>query len=489
MGNLAIKVDNIWKRYEIGNKARPRSLRDMFGRLYAKPNNLPLDIGEAQINPEESFWALSDISFEVKHGEVVGLVGPNGAGKSTLLKVLSRIVRPSSGEARIWGRVGSLLEIGTGFHPELSGHENIFLNGAVIGMSRGEVVAKYDEIVEFSGVERFLHMPVKHYSSGMYIRLAFSVAVNLDPDVLFLDEVLTVGDTEFQRKSHEKLTGLINSGRTVVIVSHSATAIKTLCNRAIMLEGGRMVADGNIADVYREYNEYTLQAMHRNAGEAVWSNADTKPAKTHESELPQTPESELPQALEDGISQESHVLTAESPPQDVQAVNEAPKSDPVATAPTPHKAKDAHMRAVRIIQDGQTKKTVDIDRDFFVELEYEVLQEIKLNVGIQLLDETGIPFLSSPNYVSACRDEGEFHEQPYTPGIYTSRCRIPGNFLNDGIFSVNGILMIDNKFYFQTMSCADFNVFDTGVMRAEYKGPWSGVSIRPILGWGTSRVS
>ena len=203
--------------------------------------------------PGEMLWALRDISFEVQPGEVVGLVGRNGAGKSTLLKILARVIKPSRGEVDLYGRVGSLLEIGTGFHPDLTGRENIYLNGAIIGMKREEIKRKFDEIVAFAEVERFLDTPVRYYSSGMYLRLAFAVAGHFEPEILILDEVLAVGDAAFQRKCLDKMKQISSEGRTVFFVSHNLSSIQELCTRALLVDEGRLIADGSTYDVSVKY--------------------------------------------------------------------------------------------------------------------------------------------------------------------------------------------------------------------------------------------
>jgi lipopolysaccharide transport system ATP-binding protein len=202
---------------------------------------------------EKVIWALRDVSFEVFPGEVVGIVGRNGAGKSTLLKILSRIVKPTAGEADIYGRLGSLLEIGTGFHPDLTGRENVYLNGAIIGMSRGEIRRKFDEIVAFSEVEEFLDTPVKHYSSGMQVRLAFSVAAHFEPEILVLDEVLAVGDAGFRQKCFRKMQDVIREGRTIFFVSHDSSSLLRLCGRALLIQSGRLTDDGPAETVVKRY--------------------------------------------------------------------------------------------------------------------------------------------------------------------------------------------------------------------------------------------
>jgi lipopolysaccharide transport system ATP-binding protein len=233
MSDAIIKVEGLGKKYIISHEGGQRytALRDVIAKkakgLVKKGIELPA---------KEEFWALKDVSFEIKQGEAVGIIGRNGAGKSTLLKILSRITEPTHGRIEINGRVASLLEVGTGFHPELTGRENIFLNGAILGMSRAEIRKKFDEIVDFSGIEKFLDTPVKRYSSGMYVRLAFAVAAHLEPEILVVDEVLAVGDAEFQKKCLGKMQDVSNKeGRTVLFVSHNMGAVNTLCNRALLL--------------------------------------------------------------------------------------------------------------------------------------------------------------------------------------------------------------------------------------------------------------
>lgn len=243
-GDLAIEAFGIGKLYRIGSTPRSTSLRDTLSSGPDAILRWALRRANGEATAQE-LWALRDISFTVKSGESVGLIGSNGSGKSTLLKIVSRIVTPTIGHARIRGRVGALLEVGSGFHPELSGRDNIFLNGAIIGMSAADIRRRYDEIVAFSGVEEFLGLPIKRYSSGMVMRLAFSVAAHLEPDVLIIDEVLAVGDAEFQRKCLARMDDVAKSGCTVFFVSHNLPAVQRLCTRAILLNGGQMVLDGN----------------------------------------------------------------------------------------------------------------------------------------------------------------------------------------------------------------------------------------------------
>ena len=255
MSEIAIRVQNVSKCFRLGEVERYRTLRDTLTRVGRR--FLGREASSAPVHRHSSkdneFWALKDVSFDVKHGDVVGIIGRNGAGKSTLLKILSRITEPTSGRAELNGRVGSLLEVGTGFHPELTGRENIYLNGAILGMTRREIRAKFDDIVAFAEIETFLDTPVKRYSSGMYMRLAFSVAAHLDPDILLVDEVLAVGDAAFQKKCLGRVEQISGQGRTVVIVSHNMTVISTLSDRVVWLEAGRIIDEGSPADVIARY--------------------------------------------------------------------------------------------------------------------------------------------------------------------------------------------------------------------------------------------
>ena len=249
----AIKVTNLAKKYCIGGQETGyRTFREAILEAVFAP--LKRLTGSAALRDEGSdFWALQDVSFEIQPGEVVGIIGRNGAGKSTLLKVLSKITEPTSGRVEVRGRVGSLLEVGTGFHPELTGRENIYMNGSILGMRKAEIDRKFDEIVHFSEVEKFLDTPVKRYSSGMYVRLAFAVAANLEPEILIVDEVLAVGDAQFQKKCLAKMQDVGSQGRSVLFVSHNLTAVRAMCNRAILLQQGKVNADGDTADVIHKY--------------------------------------------------------------------------------------------------------------------------------------------------------------------------------------------------------------------------------------------
>ncbi len=275
MSDTVIRVENLGKKYIIGHQKRERytALRDLltdgaksFGRQMLKPfgKKIPSpDVGD--------FWALKDVSFEIKRGEAVGIIGRNGSGKSTLLKILSRITEPTNGRISIKGQVASLLEVGTGFHPELTGRENIYLNGAILGMSKVEIKSKFDEIVAFAEVEKFLDTPVKRYSSGMYVRLAFAVAAHLEPEILVVDEVLAVGDIQFQKKCLGKMGKVASEGRTVLFVSHNMPAIRTLCSTALLLDRGNVICNGSTSQCIASYEAQNYQ----NQG-SVWIRSSDK---------------------------------------------------------------------------------------------------------------------------------------------------------------------------------------------------------------------
>lgn len=271
--DIAIRVENLGKRYIIGKeRPTPKSMGGKLGRLAASP----FDWLRGQIagpSEDEIFWALKDVSFEVKRGEVLGVIGRNGAGKSTLLKILSRITEPTTGFAEIHGRIGALLEVGTGMHPELTGRENIFMNGTVLGMKRWEIKDKFDEIVDFSGIEKFIDTPVKRYSSGMRVRLGFAIAAHLEPEILIVDEVLAVGDADFQKKCLGKMKDVAGHGRTVLFVSHNMTAVRSLCSHALRLEEGKLKDDNDVSSVVSAYLSYDAGSLF----EQKWEKLEDAP--------------------------------------------------------------------------------------------------------------------------------------------------------------------------------------------------------------------
>lgn len=292
MSDIAITIENLGKEYRIGAaQERYGSLRDTLTEAFMGPVRRARSLlrgesyGAAELN--QTIWALKDISFEVKHGEVVGIIGRNGAGKSTLLKILSRITEPTEGRVVLNGRVGALLEVGTGFHPELTGRENVYLNGAILGMTREEINKRFDEIIDFSGVERFIDTPMKHFSSGMILRLGFAVASHLEPEILVVDEVLAVGDAEFQKKCLGKMNDVANEGRTVLFVSHNLGAVESLCERGVILQQGELIKDDDVTTVVQHYvHNLSLNSAHstvleertdrRGSGEARFTSVQIK---------------------------------------------------------------------------------------------------------------------------------------------------------------------------------------------------------------------
>jgi lipopolysaccharide transport system ATP-binding protein len=279
MSKIVVRARDVSKRYRIGEREQYGALRDVISGWMSAPRRVLRSLRQgaegkdASSVDENTLWALRDISFDVEQGEILGVIGRNGAGKSTLLKILSRITKPTEGSVKLRGRIGSLLEVGTGFHPELTGRENIYLNGAVLGMKRTEIIRKFDEIVSFAEVEKFIDTPVKRYSSGMYMRLAFAVAAHLDPEIMLIDEVLAVGDASFQKKCLGKMGSAAQQGRTVLFVSHNMVAVQDLCRRVIWLDGGRIVDAGDAETVISRY----LQEASSSQTELAWNDPTSAP--------------------------------------------------------------------------------------------------------------------------------------------------------------------------------------------------------------------
>lgn len=376
----------------------------------------------------EEFWALRDLCFEVERGDVVGLIGRNGAGKSTLLKVLSRITEPTTGRIEIHGRVGSLLEVGTGFHPELSGRENIYLNGAILGMKRREIDAKFDPIVEFAELAKFIDTPVKHFSSGMYMRLAFSVAAHLEPEILLVDEVLAVGDAAFQRKCLGKMEDVSREGRTVVFVSHNMGAISRLCRRAILLDAGSILAFGEVRDVVARYSDHV--------------------------------QSSSPVAVQ-------------------YAPDEAPSSHGL------------RLLSVRLLQDGEPSQgQVDIAMPLVVRIVYETLEPgMRLYCGFWLCTTSGIDVLSTLNSRGASTTPDPLWDTPLAPGRYQAECIIPANFLNEEDYCLTITLgETPLQCHLLLRDAVSFKGYDPGVMRDNFQCAWKGV-VRPQLPWRTEALA
>jgi lipopolysaccharide transport system ATP-binding protein len=423
MSDLAIRIERVGKRYHIaGQGPRYSTLRDTLAQAFTAPVRRLRARGTGRgAASAHDVWALHDVSFDVRQGEVVGIIGRNGAGKSTLLKIVAGIVAPTTGRAGVRGRVGSLLEVGTGFHPELSGRDNVYLAGAVLGMRRAEIARKFDEIVAFAEVEQFIDEPVKHYSSGMYMRLAFAVAAHLEPEILLVDEVLAVGDVEFQKRVLGKMQSVGELGRTVLFVSHNMPAILRLCPRVILLDKGGVELDGPAGEVTAAY----LQAGLGLGAERSWPDPLSAPG--------------------DEI---------------------------------------ARLTAVRVLgPDGSPASCVDIQRPFSIELEYWNLRPgAPLIANVHLYNAQGIYLFSAhdnlePNWGSS---------RPRPAGRYRSVCTIPGNFLNAGRITVHAGVGRWNPHAIHAWvdEAVAFDVLDTGGVRGEYPGPWTG-AIRPYLEWLT----
>lgn len=393
MSAPVITVENLSKRYIIGHQqARGEGLRHVIERAAKNPFKWLKAKKKEWSTEKEEFWALKDISFEVKQGEVLGIIGRNGAGKSTLLKILSRITEPTTGRIRTRGRVASLLEVGTGFHQELTGRENIFLNGAILGMSRVEIKRKFDEIVAFSEVEKFLDTPVKRYSSGMYVRLAFAVAAHLEPEILIVDEVLAVGDVEFQKKCLGKMQDVaVKEGRTVLFVSHNMAAVSRLCQTGVLLDKGAIVANGNTVSIVARY----LQSDTGDKAQFIPSPAK-QPAGNDTATL--------------------LALTVKAP-------------------------------------DGSLGPTFINNTTLKVEITYRVLKPARgLRVGFHLHGADGTIVF---NATDADVDEGRDDERSHRPGIYISSCTIPSGLLNHGHYSitVGSDTPTEPNFYFENAVC------------------------------------
>jgi len=431
--NLAIKVENLSKCYRIGMK---EEMQDTFMESMLHFIKSPLtnfrkyrslynfdDVNPDQNNsPSDLIWALRDVSFEVKPGEVVGVVGVNGAGKSTLLKILSKITTPSSGRVTIRGRISSLLEVGTGFHPELTGRENVYLNGTILGMKKKEIDYKFDEIVDFSGIEKFIDTPVKRYSSGMKVRLAFAVAAHLEPEILLIDEVLAVGDARFQKKCLDKMKEVGRQGRTVLFVSHNMPAVTRLCPRTILLNGGRVQLDGS---------------SHRVISDYLHSDTGTKAERTWDD------------------------------------IKEAPGDEVI------------RLCSVRVrTKDGRVTETVDISQPVSIEVEYEVLKPgYEIRVYYHVINEEGIEaFLSidtDPTWLEKPRQIGRYVSTSWIPGNLLSEGTY---YIGPGIYTLNP--HVKRFRVSDAVAIHVIDSMDGNGARVNFVGNLSGV-VRPLLKWET----
>lgn len=425
MTDIAIRVENLGKRYSIGGPKEPyKTIRETLLDVANAPVNLVKSAvgGHSGSAPEEMIWALKDVSFEVKQGEVIGIIGPNGAGKSTLLKILTRITEPTEGFAEIHGRVGSLLEVGTGFHPELTGRENIYLNGAILGMRKTEIQRNFDEIVDFSGVEKFIDTPVKRYSSGMQVRLAFAVAAHLEPEILLVDEVLAVGDAEFQKKCLGKMGDVAQEGRTVLFVSHNLQAVAKLCRRCVLLRFGEIHRDGSSAQVVTEY----LGTGRNLRSEVVWGHDENAPGKKG----------------------------------------------------------TVRYGAARVVNSAsEIISTVFVDEPFWIEVEYEILRPFPRSwLGISISTARGeIVFCTGDDNFELSEGIARLR------GVYRSRCKIPGDLLNQDTYAISllghtpGIQsLVDEQ---AVLSIEVMQRQDTAG-----RGRQPGI-IRPLIPWTTERVT
>lgn len=423
MGNVAIRVENLSKKYEI-TIGRRREETGLAERLTYRVKRWLGGSGgiKHSFRRREEVWPVRDVSFEVQSGDVVGIIGRNGAGKSTLLKLLSRITEPTSGRAQIYGRVGTLLEVGTGFHPELSGRDNIYLSGIILGMKKAEIDSKFEEIVEFSGIGKYIDTPVKRYSSGMYVRLAFAVGAHLEPEVLIVDEVLAVGDLQFQQKCLEKMHQIGDQGRTVLFVSHNMSAITRLCPRAILLENGRIIADGPSHQVVSSY----LHAGFRSRASQEWPDIETAPGD-----------------------------------------------------------ETVRLRAVRVRSaEGLVTDAIDIRQPFAIEIEYDVHRGDNLFFpSLRLINEEGMQVFDSlemdAEWRRRRRPSGRYVSTAWIPGNLLGE----GTFF----VNVACTLYAPTKDFFYVNEAVAFQVIDSmdgDTARGDWGGELGG-SIRPLLKWTT----
>jgi lipopolysaccharide transport system ATP-binding protein len=421
-----VRIENVSKRYRIGGllPGYEFTLRELVGQALAAPLKR---LRRSNGSRYQTLWALRGASLEVQKGELVGIIGHNGAGKSTLLKILSRITRPTTGQVEIYGRIGSLLEVGTGFHPDLTGRENVYLNGAILGMKRAEIARKFDEIVAFSELEKFIETPVKFYSSGMYVRLAFSVAAHLEPEILIMDEVLAVGDVAFQQKCLDKMRDIRRQGRTIFFVSHNMPAVTRLCKRAVLLEQGRVVADGPVQGVINHY----LTSGWKAGAVREWADLEGAPG--------------------DSV---------------------------------------ARLRRVRVCdEDGHTVAAADIRRAVSIEVTYDVLEGGHALIPVvELRNEEGTRLFSthdarsewrrrerSPGrYTSAVRLPGNFLSEGSLIAHVSIMSHFPSTILHARVTNAVAFQVVDEA--------------GEGSARGDYVGPMPGV-VRPLLEWTTRAES
>lgn len=419
-----ISVEYLSKKYIIGHQKQERytTLRDVLTEGAMRFTRRLIHPFAAEDDPtHEVFWALRDVSFNIQQGDRMGIIGRNGAGKSTLLKILSRITEPTSGRVSIKGRLASLLEVGTGFHPELTGRENIFLNGAILGMSNAEIKKKFDEIVAFAEVEKFLDTPVKHYSSGMYVRLAFAVAAHLEPEILIVDEVLAVGDAQFQKKCMGKMETVGKEGRTVIFVSHNIGAVRSLCSRALLLDKGALLIDDEPSKVIEKYTSSLRSAAINKVVES---------------------------ANEDGLL---------------------------------HNA-DAVITKVKVCNAAQSSEfLIDTDTPFQIEICFTVTRE-GASIGLNLIAHDGD---NNCVFGSINNHETNWYGQSMPKGKYKSICSIPKHFFNNGLYSIGVVLFGKGySSQVSKSELLVMEIQDGKEVRGDYFGAYASIT-RPLFEWTT----
>jgi lipopolysaccharide transport system ATP-binding protein len=457
MSDCAILVDRLSKLYRLG----PKGAQGQFWRRVARASVDRLR-GRSTAEVAKSHWALKDVSFTVRHGERIGIIGRNGAGKSTLLKIMSRVVYPTAGEVRIRGRLTSLLEVGTGFNDNLSGRENVFLNASLYGLTRPEIEQRFDDIVAFSEIRRFIDTPVKNYSSGMRMRLAFAVAAHLDPDILLLDEVLAVGDMSFQRKCLERVDDLTSGGRTLFLVSHSMDAIMRYCDRCVWLDQGKVQADGDVQAVVSEYVEAVLGARTSVSLESA----------AHPSE----------QKKEESAKRPAHSPLKQQP---------APTS-PAPLIPHVEEAAAASLESARVIEASGSVKTVfRVDEPVGVEMTYRIHESGLYVPAIHVYCPQGTFAFAS---VPPTSDPAEFRY--HRSGRFCSLALIPPHLLNIGAYSVTLVVfspdeapfkrhfIAEQMLSFHVVEAEDAGASARGIMPRGFPGP-----VRPLLKWKVSSIA
>jgi len=435
--SLAICAQGVSKRYRLGEISRRELLADLHRWwMRRKGRDGSAQARQAATEPVEKddFWALKDISFEIEEGDTVGIIGANGAGKSTLLKIISRITAPTTGSIKFRGRIGSLLEVGTGFHPELTGRDNVFLNGAILGMSRSEVRRKFDDIVSFAELGRFIDTPVKRYSSGMYVRLAFSVAAFLEPEILIVDEALSVGDKQFQARCAQRIRDIMRDGRTILFVSHDMKLVREICPRAILLRQGRMVSDGRSADTVSKYLEGVVNGGRKDgdfSASATW-------------------------------------------PDD----HSAPGSD------------CARLLGVRALTaEGVVGERHCCSEPFDIEMSYRVLRDGDLLVpSFHFYDSRG------DTYMILMDADTKRRAQHLPGGVYSARVRVPGDFLAPGTLRIVAALAtpMPRTMHFYQQNALVLDVCESPTSSASVRGTYEGHLpgfLRPRLDWEISKIA